>query len=158
MTGLRAGRFAGRIAAQRGKAVAIKSIIHVNQHIIRRNAKTGGNEPVISVKRGRRNTYAHAVTIDGPSSVIYSPDQPLRCGARVWIETNAFVTCWINSTGGAVNEDQRSHQGISPSQSQRADAQPEKLANPEASMATVILQEPAEAIEAPNVISKVAAL
>jgi hypothetical protein len=24
--------------------------------------------------------------------VIYSPDKPLSCGARVWVETNASVT------------------------------------------------------------------
>ena len=32
------------------------------------------------------------VIIDGPSKVIYSPDKPLSCGARVWIETRSEVT------------------------------------------------------------------
>jgi hypothetical protein len=69
----------------------MKSRIHVNQHIIKRNAKTGLREPVITVKQGRNNTYGHSVQILGPSTMIYSPDKPLSCGAKVWIETDALV-------------------------------------------------------------------
>lgn len=70
----------------------MKKIIHINQHAIRRNAKTGGDEPVITVKTYRDNLYAHSVHIDGPCKVVYSPDKPLSCGAKVWIETHAHVT------------------------------------------------------------------
>ena len=45
--------------------------IHVNQHVIRRNKKTGD--------------------ILGASRVVYSPDKPLSCGATVWIETDADI-------------------------------------------------------------------
>lgn len=69
----------------------MKTIIHVNQHAIRRNSKTGGNEPVLTVKTYKTNTYAHEVTVNGPCRVVYSPDKPLPCGARVWIETTADV-------------------------------------------------------------------
>ena len=69
----------------------VKSIIHVNQHVIRSNHKTGAREPVLSVKQGKKNTYAHEVEILGPSRVVYSPDKPLSCGARVWIETTSEV-------------------------------------------------------------------
>ena len=65
--------------------------IHVNQHIIKRNGKTGEREPVITVKAGRTNTYGHTVEIMGPSRVVYSPDKPMSCGAKVWIETEAEV-------------------------------------------------------------------
>lgn len=65
--------------------------IHINQHIIRRNHKTGEREPVITVKEGKTNEYAHAVEINGPSKLVYSPDKPLSCGARVWIETDSEV-------------------------------------------------------------------
>ena len=65
--------------------------IHINQLIIRRNAKTGEREPVITVKEGKKNTYGHSVTVHGPSKVVYSPDKPLSCGARVWVETTAEV-------------------------------------------------------------------
>jgi hypothetical protein len=68
-----------------------KSIIHVNQHVIKRNNKTGDREPILTVKQGRKNTYAHEVAIHGPSSVVYSPDKPLSCGAKVWIETESEV-------------------------------------------------------------------
>jgi len=65
--------------------------IHINQHIIRRNSKTGQREPVITVKEGRTNTYAHSVEILGPSKLVYSPDKPLSCGAKVWIETDSDI-------------------------------------------------------------------
>jgi hypothetical protein len=46
---------------------------------------------VLTVKTYKSNTYAHEVAIKGESKVIYSPDKPLSCGARVWIETQATV-------------------------------------------------------------------
>lgn len=69
----------------------MKTIIHVNQHIIKRNAKEGSQDPVLTVKTYNSNQYAYEVNIRGPSKVVYSPDKPLSCGARVWIETNARV-------------------------------------------------------------------
>jgi hypothetical protein len=69
----------------------MKKRIHINQHVIRANAKNGTNDPAITVKTYRNNYYAHRVEIDGASSVVYSPDKPLNCGARVWIETDAPV-------------------------------------------------------------------
>ena len=68
-----------------------KKRIHVNQHVIRANAKTGENNPVLTIKRGKTNTYAHKIKILGDSEVIYSPDKPLSCGAKVWIETTAPI-------------------------------------------------------------------
>ena len=58
-------------------------------HLIRKNKKYGTNDPVLTIKRGKINVYAHEVSIEGPSKVIYSPDKPLSCGARVWISTEA---------------------------------------------------------------------
>lgn len=69
----------------------MKTIIHVNQHVIKANAKNGTNNPVLTVKTYKSNVYAHEVEILGPSRVVYSPDKPLSCGARVWIETEAEV-------------------------------------------------------------------
>ena len=65
--------------------------IHINQHKIRSNKKHNLNEPVITVKTSKSNDYAHEVEINGPSKVIYSPDKPLSCGAKVWIETESEV-------------------------------------------------------------------
>ncbi len=70
----------------------MKTIIHVNQHVIKANAKSGERNPVLTVKTYKSNVYAHEVVIDGPSKVVYSPDKPLSCGAKVWIETHASVT------------------------------------------------------------------
>jgi hypothetical protein len=69
----------------------MKTIIHVNQHVIKSNAKTGANEPVLTVKTYKENRYAKEVIIKGDSKVVYSPDNPLSCGAKVWIETHAEV-------------------------------------------------------------------
>lgn len=69
----------------------MKKIIHVNQHRIRRNAVTGERAPVLTIKTYESNVYAHEVVIDGPCKIVYSPDKPLSCGARVWIETTAPV-------------------------------------------------------------------
>ena len=69
----------------------MKTIVHVNQHIIRTNLKTGEREPVLTVKTYKDNQYAHRVRINGPCEVVYSPDDPLSCGARVWIETLSEV-------------------------------------------------------------------
>ena len=71
------------------KAGIIKRI-HVNQHNVRKNAN-GGNEPVLTVKTSKDNIKGNAVHIYGPSAVIYSPDKPLSCGAKVWIQTTAEV-------------------------------------------------------------------
>jgi hypothetical protein len=65
--------------------------IHVNQHVVRRNAKLGLREPPISIKTYAENIRADNVAIDGPSTLVYRPDRPLSCGARLWIETSAAV-------------------------------------------------------------------
>ena len=72
--------------------------IHVNQHHIRANKKDGGNRPVLSVKTSKENLKGHEVTINGPSRVIYQPEKPLSCGARVWIETTAEVQIFDTET------------------------------------------------------------
>lgn len=60
--------------------------IHVNQHIIRANAKNNTNDPVFTVKCRNTNTYTNSVEIEGRCRLVYSPDKPLSCGAKVWIE------------------------------------------------------------------------
>ena len=65
----------------------------MNQHVIRANKKHNKNDPVITVKSGKTNTYCHEVEVLGPSKVIYGGnDKPLlNCGARVVIETESEV-------------------------------------------------------------------
>ena len=69
----------------------MKTLIHVNQHVIKSNRKKKVEEPVLTVKTYKSNTYAHEVNIKGDSKVVYSPDKPLSCGAHVWIETQSEV-------------------------------------------------------------------
>ena len=73
------------------KLSAMKTIVHVNQHIIKRNSKTGERNPVLTVKTYRSNKYASEVLIMGDCKIIYSPDKTLPCGAKVWIEAMGEV-------------------------------------------------------------------
>ena len=73
----------------------MKTIIHVNQHTIKSNSK-GATLPVITVKdykQNRKVNHAAVVDADGKAlvKIIYSPDKPLPCGAKVWIETELEV-------------------------------------------------------------------
>lgn len=79
-----------------------KTIIHVNQHVIKANRKSGERNPVLTVKSRGKNTYAHEVAIYGQdgklaAKVIYSPDKPLSCGAHVWIETTNDVVPTVST-------------------------------------------------------------
>ena len=65
--------------------------IHINQHKIRSNKKHGINDPVITIKEGKSNIYCHEVSILGKSKVVYRPQKPLSCGAKVWIETDSEI-------------------------------------------------------------------
>jgi len=65
--------------------------IHVNQHVIKANAKNGENNPIFTIKQGGSNTYAFNVKVKGEMELVYSPDKPLSCGAKVWIETKGDI-------------------------------------------------------------------
>ena len=74
----------------------MKTIIHVNQHNIKANVKSKTKKPVLTCKTYKSNSYANEVIIYGrdgleAARVIYSPNKPLSCGARVWIETENDV-------------------------------------------------------------------
>ena len=71
----------------------MKKIIHVNQHVLKKNTKQGTDAPVLTVKTYKSNDYAHEAVItdkDGSeiARVVYRPHDPLSCGARCWIETD----------------------------------------------------------------------
>jgi len=74
----------------------MKTIIHVNQHVIKSNSKNDLNDPVLTCKTYKSNKYAHEAIIYGQDGleaarIIYSKDKPLSCGAKVWIETKNKV-------------------------------------------------------------------
>ena len=71
----------------------MKKIIHVNQHVLKRNTKKGTDDPVLTVKTYKNNDYAHEAIIRDANGnevarVVYRPHKPLSCGARCWIETD----------------------------------------------------------------------
>lgn len=72
-----------------------RRIIHVNSHVIKRNVKWGDRAAPLTVKDGSQKIIDRGLEIliqsDPPVLVKYSPDQPLKCGARIWIETEADV-------------------------------------------------------------------
>ena len=74
----------------------MKTIIHVNQHKIKSNSKNNTQEPVLTCKTYKSNNYAHEAIIyddngNEVARVIYKPNDPLSCGAKVWIETKNEV-------------------------------------------------------------------
>lgn len=69
----------------------MKCKIHVNTHNIKHNAKHINKKKVLVLKTYKDNTYYDNITLytnDGVEvlKIKYSPDKPLSCGAKVWIE------------------------------------------------------------------------
>ena len=69
----------------------MKTIIHINKNLKQSNDKHGRTLPVCRVEAKGKVWYGSQVDILGPSSMIYSPDKPRKCGARLWIETDDEV-------------------------------------------------------------------
>lgn len=74
----------------------MKTRIHVNQHRIKANRKSAKRDPVLTIKDYKQNRYGYtaSIVVDGigeVARVIYSPDNPLSCGAECWIETEYEV-------------------------------------------------------------------
>jgi len=68
-------------------------IIHINRNIIQQNAKHGRKEPVCRVEYTdtKNVVYCMEVLINGPSRMVYRPDNPRPCGAKLWIETESDI-------------------------------------------------------------------
>ena len=76
---------------QEGRSNMVQKIIHINQHVIKRNRKHGTDDPPITVKTSKNNTYCRSLKIDGPCELMYTPFHPLSCGAQVYIKTQSDV-------------------------------------------------------------------
>lgn len=63
--------------------------LHVDQHRIKANLKDGGDRPVVTVQAQGGPYKGHEAIINGPSKLVYT--EPLSCGARVYIVTEAEV-------------------------------------------------------------------
>ena len=75
----------------------MKHIIHINQHNIKHNIKcpVEDRKPVITNKTYKSNSYSNGLSIlhkgEVVAKIVYSPDKPLSCGARVWIECDSEI-------------------------------------------------------------------
>jgi len=67
------------------------TIIHINKNLKQSNDKHGRTVPICRVEIRGKTLYGSAVDIQGPSKMIYNPDKPRKCGAKLWIETNSPV-------------------------------------------------------------------
>lgn len=78
-----------------------KTIVHINKNHIQQNTrKTAATlKPVIAIKtynasevsnkgqsKKASSMYARSLEIPYPCRVVYQPDNPLSCGAKVWLE------------------------------------------------------------------------
>ena len=84
------------------KPISKRTIVHINKNHIQQNTgKTAvTRKPVIVVKtykasklsnknnssKAIASMYASRLEIPYPCKVVYEPDNPLNCGAKVWIE------------------------------------------------------------------------
>jgi hypothetical protein len=64
--------------------------IHVGQKELKANQEDGGNRPVLAIRKTLEDgteqvTFCNEVRI-GQVCIRYCPNDPLSCGARVWIE------------------------------------------------------------------------
>lgn len=75
------------------------TVVHVNQHILKRNRLRGTRQPALTLKKksgGKVTRAFEAVAHDEHGRemfrVVYRPDHPLPCGAVCWVETTLEVT------------------------------------------------------------------
>ena len=76
----------------------MKTIIHINKNLIQQNEKRSTRFPVCRVEINGKIWYGSKVDILGPSKMIYSPDKPRKCGAKLWIETDSDVVIHDKTT------------------------------------------------------------
>lgn len=69
-----------------------KRKVHVNQLMIRQNIRNPGNpKPPITIQTSKGSIRATEIELEGDSKLIYNNQNPLSCGARLWIETDGVI-------------------------------------------------------------------
>lgn len=75
------------------------NIVTVNRHVIAANKKKAAEgledyQAPFSVRSGKHGKPFYAVQVEFPAgaTLIYDPENPLKCGATVWIEA-AEIAC-----------------------------------------------------------------
>jgi hypothetical protein len=89
-----------------------KTRIHINQHNIKKDMASldPHRYPVITVKdykENRKGNYVEIRDIEGTvmATVVYSPFNPLPCGAKCWVETYCDVFVGDSQDDMPVHED-----------------------------------------------------
>lgn len=71
--------------------------IVVNKHRVRLNQRRPrrGREPVFRLSRGKYGApwYEFGVELPAGARLVSDPDNPMPCGASVWIEAPGVVAC-----------------------------------------------------------------
>ena len=80
----------------------IKRIV-VSRHWLQENAKTGKRLPVFAIHTEEGITDALRVDIDGPSALLYQPDEPMPQGQVAWIETSSPVRWHDGETSDVIH-------------------------------------------------------
>ena len=70
----------------RRRACQKPTIVHVNKIQIDSNRKNKTNKPVVIIRQGSRKICCHMAEIKGECRIVYQPNNPLPCGAVLWIE------------------------------------------------------------------------
>ena len=81
----------------------MKTIIHINKNLKQSNDKYGRSMPICRVEIAGKVWYGSAVDILGPSKMVYSPENPRACGAKLWIETESDVYIHDKTTYRSMN-------------------------------------------------------
>lgn len=100
------------------KTPSKKTIVHINKNHIQQNARktAAKKKPVIAVKtykdsqatnksnssKAIASMYARSLEIPYPCRIVYQPDNPLCCGAKVWIEVLGRDLIAIQPPGNLV--------------------------------------------------------
>lgn len=96
-----------------------RTVVHINKNHIQQNNKSTVecHKPVIAVKTYRSsqlphkrngskaiaNVYVRVLEIPYPCRVVYQPDNPLSCGAKVWIEVMGEDLISLQPPGNLVS-------------------------------------------------------
>ena len=73
-------------------------MINIHKNLKQANDKQGRTVPGCRVEAKGKVGYGSQVDILGPSSMIYSPNKPRKCGAKLWIETDGEVVIHDKTT------------------------------------------------------------
>jgi hypothetical protein len=83
--------------------------MHVSRADMRNNIRSGKDDPVIAVHRRGRSLRGNSVIIydrlgNEVARIVQSMKNPLKNGARIWIETHETVALFYNDGDSVVSE------------------------------------------------------